>query len=326
MARVARKPIVIDFWDVGQGDATIIRPTLTQAFIIDVGPRNSPIVDWVSHNRSVTIEGIVLTHNDADHAGAIAALIDAGRGRIGTVYFLVDRNPKDSRFVQLFARLSAALKAGEIKGLLRLEAPQVVWRDATGSVEIVVRYPVVVANVGAKSPNATSGILTLNVHNRARIIWASDAPIEVVAQECSGQQPEYMVGPHHGAPSDRANALAEQWLAEIGARTTLISVGSKNSHQHPQPSFIRKSLRCSSRIVCTQLTPLCDRTRRRDVVKSHARLGLIPPNTGVACRGPVRITLLPSGDIVGDELDAEHQLEIQQLERPKCLLLAPKTT
>jgi competence protein ComEC len=321
---VARKPIVIDFWDVGQGDATIIRQNPSQAFIIDVGPRNSPIIDWVAQNRSLTIEGIVLTHNDADHAGAIAALVDAARFRIGCVYFLADRNIKDFRFVQLFSRLDAAAKAGEIKKLLRLEAPQVVWRDATGSVEVIVRHPDVTANLVTKSPNATSGILTLNVKNRTRIIWAGDASIEVVAQECHGQQPEYMVGPHHGAPSDRANPLAERWLAEIAAQTTLISVGSNNRYDHPQPSFIRKSLRCGSRIMCTQLTALCDRSRRRDVVKSHARLGLPQPNTGVACRGPVRVMLLPSGDIVGDELDAEHQIEIRQLERPKCLLLAPK--
>jgi competence protein ComEC len=324
VARVARQPIVVDFWDVGQGDASVIRPAPSRAFIIDVGPRNSPIVDWVAQNPSLFIEGIVLTHNDADHAGALAALVEAARFRIECVYFLVDRNTKDSRFVQLFSRLNAALKAGEVKRILRLEAPQVVWTDATGSVEVSVRYPAVAENIAATAPNVTSGVLTLCIESRIRIIWASDAPIEVVARECAGSNPEYMVGPHHGAPSDRANAAAAGWVAEISAQTTLISVGSANRYAHPQPSYIRNSLRCGSRIVCTQLTPLCDRSHRRDVVKSHARLGLPQPNSGVACRGPVRIMLLSSGDIVGDELDAEHQIEIRKLERPKCLLLRPK--
>jgi beta-lactamase superfamily II metal-dependent hydrolase len=277
-----------------------------------------------SASESIRIDGIVLTHNDADHAGAIAAIVETARFRIECVYFLVDRTVKDARFVQLFSRLDAAVKAGEMKRLLRLEAPQVVWTDRTGGVEVVVRYPGVAANISAKTPNVTSGVLTLNVEKRARIVWAGDAPIEVVASECPGENPEYMVGPHHGAPSDRANPAAAEWLARIGAQTTLISVGSGNRYAHPQPSYIKKSLLCGSRIVCTQLTKLCDTTRHRDVVKSHARLGLPQPNTGVACRGPVRIMLLPGGDIVGDELDAEHQTEIQKLERPKCLLLAPK--
>lgn len=325
MARVARQQIVIDFWDVGQGDATVIRPSPTHAFIIDVGPRNSPIVDWIAQNPSIFVEGIVLTHNDADHAGALAALIEAARFRIDCVYFLLDRNAKDSRFVRLFSRLNAAVRAGEVKRVLRLEAPQVVWRDSTATVEVFVRYPAVAENIAAKSPNVTAGVLTLNVDQHVRVIWASDAPIEVVERECRGTHPEYMVGPHHGAPSDRAHPSAPNWLASIGSQTTLISVGSGNRYAHPQPSYIRNSLHCGTRIVCTQLTTLCDRNRRRDVVKSHARLGLPQPNSGVACRGPVRIVLLPGGDIVGDELDAEHQIEIQKLERPKCLLLRPKT-
>ena len=324
MAGVARQGIVIDFWDVGQGDATVISPSRLRAFIIDGGPRNSPVIDWVAQSPSLTIDGIVLTHNDADHAGALAALIDAARFRIECVYLLVDRSVKDSRFVRLFSRLEAARKAGEVKQVIRLEAPQTVWRDQTNSVQLNVRYPDIAQNVLATSPNVTSAILTLTVDKRIRIIWASDAPIEMVENTCGGSRPEFMVGPHHGAPIDRADSRAPLWLASIGAQTTLISVGSGNRYSHPQPSYIRSSLRCGTRIVCTQLTALCDRHRKRDVVKSHARLGLPQPNTGVACRGPTRIILLPSGDIIGDELDDDHQREIQKLERPKCLLLRPK--
>ncbi len=324
MARVARKPIIIEFWDVGQGDASVIRPNRSRVFIIDVGPRNSPIVDWLAKNPSVFVDGIVLTHNDADHAGALMALIQAARSRIDTVYFLVDRKPKDLRFIRLFARLNAAVKAGEVKRILRLEAPQTVWRDDSGSVEVRVMYPNVSQNISASNPNATSGVLALCVGGQIRIIWASDAPIEIVERVCPNSKPEFMVGPHHGAPSDRAHQSAEKWLASICARTTVISVGSKNKHAHPQPSYIRNSLKCGSRIMCTQLTPLCDRDRRTDVVKSHARLGLPQPNTGIACRGPIRVMLLGSGDIVGDELDGEHRQEIERLQRPKCLLLLTK--
>lgn len=324
MARVARQPIVVDFWDVGQGDTTVVRSSPTEAFIIDVGPRNSPIVDWVAQNSSLVISGIVLTHNDADHAGALAALISAARFRIDCVYLLVDRNTKDSRFVRLFSRLETARKSGEVKRVLRLEAPQVVWRDPTDSVRINVEYPGMIQNVSATSPNATSAILTLKVDDRTRVIWPGDAPIEMVETACGGSNPEVMVGPHHGAPADRANSRALPWLNNIGAQTTLISVGSGNRYAHPQPSYIRSCLHAGSRVVCTQLTPLCDPNHKKDVIKSHARLGLPQPNTGIGCRGPVRVMLLPSGDIIGDELDDEHQREIQNLQRPKCILLRPK--
>ena len=324
MARVAREPIVIDFWDVGQGDATVIRPTPDNAFIIDVGPRNSPLIDWILRNPRINIEGLVLTHNDADHAGALAALIDGAAVRIQCVYFLQDRDKKKRPFAKLFSRLDDAYKSGELTKILRLESPQVIWCDSTGAVELTVRYPSVMQNIPATSPNVTSAVVVLTARNIVKVIWASDAPLELVAKHCSGARPDYMVGPHHGAPVDRSKSAAEEWLRDIGAETILVSVGSNNTYPHPQKSFIRKSRHAGSRIVCTELTKLCDKNRRTDVIKSHARYAVPPPNTGIACRGTVRVMLSRNDDIIGDDLDNAHQEEIKKLQRPQCLLLAPR--
>jgi len=324
VARVAREPIVIDFWDVGQGDATVIRPTPNRAFIIDVGPRNSPLIDWILGNPRVNIEGLVLTHNDADHAGAIGALIDGAASRIACVYFLQDREKKKRPFANLFARLDQAYKSGDLKKILRLESPGVIWSDSTKTVELAVRYPSVMQNISATKPNVTSAVIVLTVGNVVKVIWASDAPLEMVAAHCPGDRPDYMVGPHHGAPIDRGKTGAEGWIRSIGAETILVSVGSFNTYPHPQKSFIRKSRHAGSRIVCTELTKLCDKHRRTDVIKSHARYTLPPPNTGIACRGPVRVMLSRNDDIITDDLDAAHQEGIKKLQRPQCLLLAPK--
>ena len=321
---MARPPIIVEFWDVGQGDATVIRPDPTRVFLIDVGPRNSPVVQWIASNSRLKVEGIVLTHNDADHAGALSAFIEAVKSPIKRVYFLVDENPKNERFAALFANLDRAYKAGHVKEIIRLEAPQLVWVDPTGSVEISVRYPAVLANVAAQNPNQTAGVLTLNVSGKVRVIWASDAPLEQVAATCCGRNTEYMVGPHHGAPTDRRHPAAEQWLADVGARTNVISVGSNNGYDHPQKSYLRKVAAVGTRIMCTQLTPLCDKARSTDVVKAHARYALPQPNTGIACHGPIRVMLLPSDEIIGDELDVEHQQAILQLQRPQCIRLQPR--
>lgn len=267
---------------------------------------------------------LVLTHNDADHAGAIGALIDGAASRIGCVYFLQDRDKKKSQFANLFGRLDEAYKKGELKKILRLEAPQVIWSDSTKSVEISVRYPSVMQNIPATTPNVTSAVIVLTAGNVVKIIWASDAPLEMVAAHCPDARPDYMVGPHHGAPIDRSKPGAEGWLRKIGAETILVSVGSFNTYPHPQKSFIRKSRHVGSRIVCTQLTKLCDKHRHTDVIKSHARYTLPPPNTGIACRGPVRVRLSRNDDIIGDDLDGAHQEEIKKLQRPQCLILAPK--
>lgn len=320
---MANQGLIVEFWDVGQGDASVIRYGGNRVTLIDVGPRGSPIVQWLLYHPSIYLDTIVLTHNDADHAGCLSAVIEAKKFRIGTVYFLKDRHTKDKQFARLFSRLDNAYRNKEIADLRRLEAPHQIWNSADLRTSIEVKYPFIRDNLLAKNPNVTSGIVTLSVEGRVKVIWAGDSLIESVARECSGSHPDYLFGPHHGAPADRAATEAEGWLASIGAQVNLISVGSNNKYPHPQPSFIRKSLHAGSRVVCTQLTKLCDRSRKADVLNSHARLAIPRPNSGVGCRGPVRLTLR-GGDLVGDELDAEHQWEILKLERPKCIQLRPQ--
>jgi beta-lactamase superfamily II metal-dependent hydrolase len=323
MAILAHQRLITEFWDVGQGDATVIRIASGRVILIDVGPRNSPIIDWLLHNPGIYIDKLVLTHNDADHAGAVIAIIDGAKFRIGHVYFLLDRNRKAKVFAALFSTLVAAYERGEIKALTRLEAPQTIWEDQALRIKLDVVYPQVHESIPASSPNIASAVLQLSVNQEVKIVWAADSLIETVAGRCANVKPDFLVGPHHGAPADRASARAQQWLDSIGATTNVLSVGSNNPHDHPQKSYIRKSLAAGSTVLCTQLTPLCDRSRSKDVVKSHARLAIPQPNTGVACRGSIRIVL--HGDtFVGDELDAEHQKEIKKLSRPQCLLLRPK--
>jgi beta-lactamase superfamily II metal-dependent hydrolase len=58
----------VDFWDVGQGDCTVLNFTDNTVILIDTGGQRSPVVDWLANVRP-TIRSVILTHIDADHAG-----------------------------------------------------------------------------------------------------------------------------------------------------------------------------------------------------------------------------------------------------------------
>ena len=73
---MAEEKLIVDFWDVGQGDCSVIRLPDSSLVIIDVGPRTRPLIDWLQE-KPRRIHSIVITHNDADHAGGLPGLVSA---------------------------------------------------------------------------------------------------------------------------------------------------------------------------------------------------------------------------------------------------------
>jgi competence protein ComEC len=310
--------LLVEFWDVGQGDCSVIKLPSGEIILIDVGPQNSPIVDWLTTHGTVKIHSIILTHNDQDHAGAVEAVVDTCRGRIGTVYFLSDRKRIEMKY--MVKRLAIALQKGEIGGLLRLEAPQEIWKDTTLLGLLEVKFPNIAQNILASNPNSTSAILNLSIAGNTKIIWTGDSKIESVAQVCSGTAPSHMTGPHHGAPEDRREKNAQKWLEQIKPQTAIISVGSDNGYDHPQVNYVRKLRKAKIGVLCTQLTPKCEKpSRLRHVTKSHGILAIPQPNTGYSCRGPIRLKLQNSNFQSDVKLDQDHAKAIRTLSRPKCL-------
>ena len=80
----------IDVWDVGQGDCSVITLPDGSLFVIDVGPSYSPFIPWIAARPHLRIFCLALTHNDADHCGALTPLLDATLGRLGKIRALVE--------------------------------------------------------------------------------------------------------------------------------------------------------------------------------------------------------------------------------------------
>ena len=312
----------VEFWDVGQGDGSVLHLPSKELIIIDVGPSGSRIPNWLTLNRRV-IHALILTHNDADHVGALPAVLQAAIA-VRTVYVLVDRPPQDPKFHRMFDCVHAAKKSGKVQAIRRLETPAKggllpIWAEPSMRLSVDVRYPSIEENVEAREANETSAIIVLTVRDKAAVVWTGDTYLENVATHCHDAAPDNMVGPHHGAPWDRKRKEAAEWLKSIAASRVVLSVGP-NKHKHPQPVYIRKVRRSGANVVCTQLTKLCHPLKKlHDVLPSHGRMGLPPPTTGFCCRGPIRLRLSNGELDPADGLDLEHQAAIRKLQRPKCL-------
>lgn len=311
----------IDFWDVGQADCTMLTLPDGRLLLIDVGRKGSPVVDWLNEHRiAPQIEAIILTHNHADHVGALCAIVAEHKRRIGCIWMLADRNLHYLKETAAF-RCAEEAERGGFFPLRRLEAGHTIWEDAALGARLHVVHPSFSENVTAGTPNRTSGLIVLEAGGRVQIAWPGDLDIVRVGEKLADTQPWLLHGPHHGAPSDYKHQPARNAITGLAPRRAFVSVGTRNTYHHPRPKYVQLLGRTGCQVVCSELTHRCERERIRrgeNVFEGAGALGLRPARSGVTCRGAWRVWLR-GGKLVPDQFDALHLERIAKLRRPQCL-------
>lgn len=314
---MATRQLIVDFWDVGQGNASVIHLPSGELLLVDVGPLGSPVIDWLSdHPKSIL--AAVITHNDGDHAGSLPSLVKIPGVIVKTVYMLLDRDKKHVAFQRIWRPIREEEMKGKLK-VVGLSDDRIIWDGGFASLHVL--YPSFSENIEAGKPNETSAVLCLYLKGVPKLVWSGDAPIRKIAEKCCNMEPYLLDGPHHGAPVDRKEANFQSHLDSISPKRGFISVGTHNRYSHPNPSYLESLARKGCVVQCSQLTRHCDPVsvdRKNPVLQSAALLGLRAPHSGVSCRGCLRITV-ENGMIVGDRWDEVHRARIGALRRPLCL-------
>ncbi|HUG31415.1 MAG TPA: ComEC/Rec2 family competence protein [Acidimicrobiia bacterium] len=207
-ARLSPGQVVVA--DVGQGDAILLHGGDGRFALVDGGPDERVIVEKLRSYGVRSLELVILTHVHADHAGGLSGVVDAVS--IGEIWAIPEPHatPAASEF---FAAL-------ESRGLEAVE-PAVGTRRQLGALTLVVEGPV----RRYASPNDQSIVLTVNGPTRTMLL---SGDIETHAQaDLSHLRADVLKVPHQGAgTSDR------DWLADVGSKTAVISVGP-NQFGHP---------------------------------------------------------------------------------------------
>lgn len=296
-----RQTVAVDIWNVGQGDASSIRLPSGELILIDVGPGNSTVSQWLRSGHRGQIRDIILTHNDTDHAGALPEMVADPAVEIKRVLMLEDRNRSDNRQKALFRTVIDYSRRRHFE-VGRLECPScgplVLWQDSRLGVALRLRHPAFCDNVQCRSPNDASAILTLELNSRILLLWPGDARLARVSA-VAGSKVQWLFGPHHGAPQDKMSRPAMR--AAIGALAPmecLVSVGTGNRYSHPNRNYIRDLVCNGCHVSCTQMTLHCDRERvnkGHHVMNTSGYFGLPAPANGVFCRGHVRVVVSSEG-------------------------------
>lgn len=196
--------------DVGQGDATLLQPAHGAPVLVDGGPAGSATADGLAALGVERLRAVVVTHDELDHAGGLAAVLD--RFDVGE---LVHARPAPE--LQAMARGAGApierVAAGSGLRFGRLSL-EVLWppreRLAAPAPDRNADAIVLVARFGGWDA-------LLSADAEQEVTHLDPGPLDVLKVA------------HHGSDDAGLEALLERSLP----RVALIGVGADNSYGHP---------------------------------------------------------------------------------------------
>ncbi|RKU02872.1 DNA internalization-related competence protein ComEC/Rec2 [Burkholderia sp. Nafp2/4-1b] len=214
--------------DVGQG-ASVLVETARHTLLFDAGPgeesthAGARIVAPSLRARGIrTVDALVLSHADADHAGGAAAVYAAAEVR------------------QLLAGIAPAhrlwrdAQAAGVADRLHCAAGQ---RWTWDGVAFTMLWPPRVAGAGPSNERScvlridaggTSALLTGDIEARAERRLVADARDALAAQ--------ILVVPHHGSRT----SSVEPFLDSVGPRVAVFPVGYRNRFGHPHRTVLAR--------------------------------------------------------------------------------------
>ncbi|PRF97136.1 DNA internalization-related competence protein ComEC/Rec2 [Burkholderia ambifaria] len=214
--------------DVGQG-ASVLVETARRALLFDAGPgaesthAGTRIVAPALRARGIrTLDSLVLSHADADHAGGAAAVYAAAEVR----QLLAGIAPRH--------RLWRDAQAAGVTDRLPCAAGQ---RWTWDGVVFTMLWPPGVAGAGPSNEQScvlridaggTSALLTGDIEARAERRLVADARDALAAQ--------ILVVPHHGSRT----SSVEPFLDSVEPRVAVFPVGYRNRFGHPHRTVLAR--------------------------------------------------------------------------------------
>ena len=196
------------FCDVGQGDGAIIVRGNWQ-MLIDTGADNGRMTKCLDRYLPFwdkKIEGVVISHWDKDHSGALKSVIKSYK--IENLFESVESDNALEKGINTYK-----VKAGDVVKF--------------GEINLEILSP----GESGNSDNENSLVAVLNYDDK-KIMFTGDENMEAEGKMMTWwrNKIDVLKVAHHGA--DTGSSL--EWLRMIRPATAVISVGKTNSYGHPK--------------------------------------------------------------------------------------------
>ena len=217
--------LTVDFIDVGQGDASLLRSG-GQAMIIDTGtPESGTAIRLFLNKQGIEkLDYLVLTHPDADHIGGAASVIT----NVPVDKVLMPDYTKDN---EIYLGVMDALDYKYLKP----RAPVPDETLALGSCTVKVLGPI----NSYEDPNNNSIILRVTCGDTSFMFVGDAEENELNDVACRyGDELDsdvYKVG-HHGS----FNSSSEEFLKYVTPEYSVISCADRNDYGHPHAETLAR--------------------------------------------------------------------------------------
>lgn len=216
--------VEVDFMDVGQGDAILIKLPESKQILVD-GGRDGTVLERLNREMPAfdkKIEYVVATHPDADHIGGLVSVlqnysvsefIESGKSSESATYNKLEGLISEKNISKKQVRVGDKIDLGNNSDLNFL------WPDENA--------------VKTASSNDTSIVARFD-YESGKILLTGDAEVDSQNQMMSlykaGElHANILKVPHHGASS----AYNKKFFEQVGAKFAVISVGKNNKYGHP---------------------------------------------------------------------------------------------
>lgn len=311
---MTHEKIQLDFWNVGQGDASTITWPNGKITIIDCGPKKSPLVNFIIRERPF-INNIFITHNDSDHIGGLYPIVKQNHAKIESIGMLCDRSTP--HLGKIISQICETFDKNKIKRLECVnDQSNQLFEYSDYSIEIY--HPQFVNNVTASTANDTSAILCLKYKNDIIVAWAADNSLQTVSSKCP-LPVSLLFGPHHGAPVERKKTSAIAHLRNIKPSQCFLSFATKNAYSHPNRNYIAALREVDCSVTCSQLAKKCfTGNRTQPVFNGDGRYAQKSPvgSDQISCHGHTRFYV--QGTTVFDEYKDEYRQAVSLLPKALC--------
>ena len=235
-------PLIVDFLDVGQGDAIVLRIE-DKAVLIDSGNRGKPVVTQLKMLGVDTLNLAVASHPHADHIGSMKAVLSS----VPVQNYLDNGMPHTT---QTYRSLLTHLEQHTETNYITATAGQ---EFAFGSsATLTVLFPASPQLKGTRSDLNSNSVVLLLKHNKVQMLFTGDAEAVTEQRLIAAGLPnvELLKVGHHGSK----HSSLPNFLQALSPKIAVISAGKENRYGHPHPDTLARLATVGAQVYRTDLS------------------------------------------------------------------------